>query len=116
VVLVATPVEDGLGDSGFLGTLAEQLPHLGRRVDGQRGTTQIRFLGRSGSDGTALDVVDELGSRREVEHVRTILKNGTSADRQLRVYTQHGGDDNREEALRAVVDNLVKETQEGIYD
>ncbi len=62
------------------------------------------------------DVVDELGSRREVEHVRTILKNGTSADRQLRVYTQHGGDDNREEALRAVVDNLVKETQEGIYD
>jgi carboxylate-amine ligase len=61
------------------------------------------------------DVVDELGSRREVEYVRTILKNGTSADRQLRVYAQHGGDDNREEALQAVVDNLVAETQEGIY-
>jgi carboxylate-amine ligase len=57
-----------------------------------------------------------LGSRKEVEYVRTILKNGTSADRQLRVYQQHGGDDNREEALRAVMDNLIVETKEGVYD
>ena len=28
------------------------------------------------------DVVDELGSRKEVEYLRTILKNGTGADRQ----------------------------------
>jgi carboxylate-amine ligase len=60
------------------------------------------------------DVVDELGSRREVEYVRTILQDGTSADRQLAVYRQHGGSDNREEALRAVVDNLVMETKEGV--
>ncbi len=61
------------------------------------------------------DVVDELGCRKEVEYVHTILKEGTSADRQLKVYSAHGGDDNRQEALNAVVDNLVKETQKGLY-
>ncbi|MBK8903581.1 MAG: carboxylate-amine ligase [Anaerolineaceae bacterium] len=60
------------------------------------------------------DVVDDLGSRHEVEYVRTILQNGTSADRQIATYLAHGGDENREEALRAVVDHLVKETREGI--
>ncbi len=62
------------------------------------------------------DVLDELGSRQEVEHVRTILRRGTSADRQLKVYREHGGDENREEALQAVVDFLVTETREGVYD
>jgi carboxylate-amine ligase len=62
------------------------------------------------------DVVDDLGSREEVEYVRTILQKGTSADRQLETYRQHGGDDNRQEALKAVVDNLVAETKEGLYD
>ncbi len=60
------------------------------------------------------DVVDDLGSREEVNHVRTILERGTSADRQLRVYQEHGGDDNQEEALRAVVDFLVAETKRGV--
>ncbi len=60
------------------------------------------------------DVVDDLGSRHEVEYVRTILKNGTSADRQIATYLAHGGDNNREEALKAVVDQLVRETREGI--
>src|SRR2546430_5288558 len=36
------------------------------------------------------DVVDELGSRSAVEYVHTILKEGTSADRQLRVYRETG--------------------------
>lgn len=62
------------------------------------------------------DVVDELDSRAEVEYVRTILKEGTSADRQVNVYLANGGDDNRREALQAVVDNLVEETQQGIWD
>ena len=62
------------------------------------------------------DVVDELGSRKEVQYVRTILKGGTSADRQLQVYQQHGGDENRMEALKAVVDNLIAETKEKVYD
>jgi carboxylate-amine ligase len=55
------------------------------------------------------DVVDELGSRRELNYVHQILKNGTSADRQLAVY-------NETRDLKAVVDNLVKESVEGAYD
>jgi carboxylate-amine ligase len=62
------------------------------------------------------DVVDELDSRQEVAYLRTILENGTSADRQVAIYRRMGGDDNREEALKAVVDNLISETTEGVYD
>jgi carboxylate-amine ligase len=53
------------------------------------------------------DVVDELGSRREVEYVHTILKEGTSADRQLAVYRQTGD-------LKAVVRHLIEETRAGV--
>ena len=49
------------------------------------------------------DVVDELGSRRFVEYVHTILRDGTSADRQLRVYRETSD-------LRAVVQHVVTET------
>jgi glutamate---cysteine ligase / carboxylate-amine ligase len=62
------------------------------------------------------DVVDELDSREEVEYVRTILAEGASADRQVATYRAHGGDESRQEALKAVVDRLVTETQEGIWD
>lgn len=54
------------------------------------------------------DVVDELGSREEINYVHKILENGTSADRQLRVYQQTGD-------LKAVVDLLMKETLEGVF-
>jgi carboxylate-amine ligase len=54
------------------------------------------------------DVVDDLGSRAEVEYVRTILANGTSADRQLRVYRETGD-------LQAVVRHVVEETRAGVY-
>lgn len=50
------------------------------------------------------DVVDELGSRSAVEYIHTILKDGTSAERQLRVYQQTGD-------LKAVVKHLVAETR-----
>jgi carboxylate-amine ligase len=60
------------------------------------------------------DVIDDLGSREEIEYVRTMLQKGTSADRQLAVYHAHGGDENREQALKAVVDHLVAETQAGL--
>ena len=53
------------------------------------------------------DVVDELGSRGAVEYVHTILNEGTSAERQLRVYQQTGD-------LRAVVKHLVDETRGGV--
>jgi carboxylate-amine ligase len=50
------------------------------------------------------DVLDELGSRQAAAYVRTILAEGTSADRQLRVYRDTGD-------LRAVVRWLVEETR-----
>jgi carboxylate-amine ligase len=53
------------------------------------------------------DVVDELGSRREVEYVRTIVAEGTSADRQLRVFRETGN-------LRAVVQAGVNETRSSV--
>ncbi len=62
------------------------------------------------------DVLDELGSRQEVEYIHHILRDGTSADRQLKVYHQHGGDANREEALKAVVDHLIVDTRRGVFD
>jgi len=52
------------------------------------------------------DVVDELGSRKEIEYVHTIMQNGTSADRQLAIFEATGD-------LNAVVDNLIQETIEG---
>ncbi|MGB1250969.1 MAG: carboxylate-amine ligase [Candidatus Promineifilaceae bacterium] len=60
------------------------------------------------------DVLDELNCRKEVEYIHTILDEGTSADRQLRVYEQHGGDANSAEALKAVVDHLIIETELGL--
>jgi len=54
------------------------------------------------------DVVDELGSRREVEAVNWILENGTGADRQLRAYEASGGD------LIKVVDFICEETRHGL--
>jgi carboxylate-amine ligase len=53
------------------------------------------------------DAIDELGSRREVEYAFRILKEGTSADRQLAVFRETGD-------LKAVVDQLVRETSEGV--
>jgi carboxylate-amine ligase len=54
------------------------------------------------------DVVDELGSRKEIEHIHTILDRGTSADDQLRVFEETGGDFN------AVVDMLIENTMENV--
>jgi carboxylate-amine ligase len=53
------------------------------------------------------DVVDDLDSRKEVEYVNTILREGTSADRQLGVHERTGG-------LQAVVDHLAAETLQDV--
>jgi carboxylate-amine ligase len=53
------------------------------------------------------DVVDELGSRQEVEYAYRILQEGSSADRQIATY-QRTGD------MKAVVDQLIQETSEGV--
>ena len=50
------------------------------------------------------DLVDELGSRKALQYVHTIIAEGTSADRQLQVYRETGD-------LRAVVRWLVEETR-----
>jgi carboxylate-amine ligase len=54
--------------------------------------------------------VEELGSRQEINHLYALIERGTSADRQRRVFRDNGGESNREVALRAVVDSVVKET------
>lgn len=53
------------------------------------------------------DVVDELGSRREIDYIHTILDKGTSADRQLETY-------NETKDLKKVVDRVLQESMEGI--
>ena len=53
------------------------------------------------------DVLDDLGSRKEVEHIHTILERGTSADEQLRVYSETND-------LKAVVDRLMELTMENV--
>jgi carboxylate-amine ligase len=51
--------------------------------------------------------VDELGSRREMEHIERIMREGTGADRQLEVF-------HRTNDMKAVVDQIVAETYEGL--
>jgi carboxylate-amine ligase len=53
------------------------------------------------------DVVDELGSRKDVEYARQIVKNGTGADRQIAAYNQRND-------LRDVVDYIIQETKHGV--
>jgi carboxylate-amine ligase len=53
------------------------------------------------------DVLDDLGSRSAVEYVNTIMSEGTSAERQLRVFQETGD-------LKAVVQHLVNETRGGV--
>jgi len=53
------------------------------------------------------DVLDDLGSRKEVEHIHTILQRGTSAEEQLRVYRETND-------LTAVVDRLMELTMEHV--
>ena len=62
-----------------------------------------------------LENAAELGSLEDVVYLRTILENGTSADRQLAAYKRardEGADD--KEALQAVVDHLCRETVLGV--
>jgi len=53
------------------------------------------------------DVLDELGSRQEVEYIRWIMEHGTGADRQLAEFNRSGD-------LREVVEFMVRETQAGL--
>jgi carboxylate-amine ligase len=54
------------------------------------------------------DVVDELGSRNEVNYLLKILEMGTGADRQIAAW------DGTEEGLKKVVDYIIEETHLGL--
>lgn len=54
-------------------------------------------------------VLDELGSRDEINYLRNILEHGAGADRQLRVF--HETRD-----LKAVVDYIIQETEAGLFE
>jgi len=54
------------------------------------------------------DVVDGLGSRSEINYIYEIMKQGTGADRQLRVFEQSND-------LKQVVDYMVEETSAGVF-
>jgi carboxylate-amine ligase len=53
------------------------------------------------------DVMDELGTRKEIEYAYRIIDEGSSADRQLAKFKQTGD-------LKSVVDQIIAETHEGV--
>ena len=53
------------------------------------------------------DVLDELGSRQEIEYIHTMLEQGSGADRQLKVFRETN-------SLQAVVDYMASETKAGL--
>ncbi len=53
------------------------------------------------------EVVDDLGSRKDINHIHTILERGTSSDAQLKVYEET-------KDFKAVVDSLIKNTMENV--
>ena len=53
------------------------------------------------------DVIDDLGSRKEIGHIHTILERGTSADDQLQVWRETSD-------VKAVVDRLIETTMENV--
>jgi len=86
----------------------------GKMVDwGRREEVPLRFLARELLE-LVDDVLDDLGSRKDVEYLNTILEKGTSADRQLATYRRAIRDGAAPEgALKAVVDQLIEETGQG---
>jgi glutamate---cysteine ligase / carboxylate-amine ligase len=53
------------------------------------------------------DVVDELGSRKELDYIYQIMDQGSGADRQLKVFKETGD-------LKKVVDYIIEETETGV--
>ena len=87
----------------------------GKLIDfGREEEIPLRFLANELLD-LVDPVLDELGTRPDVEYLHTLLRNGTSADRQLATWRRaldQGADD--QAALEQVVDQLIAETMEGI--
>jgi carboxylate-amine ligase len=82
----------------------------GKMLDlGKQRDVPVRDLLHELIDWFLRDTIDDLGTRNEVSYAYRILENGTSADRQQRVFDQTNDP-------KAVVQHLVNETREGIMD
>lgn len=55
------------------------------------------------------DVVDDLGSREELNYIHQILENGSGADRQLKIYNESG-------KFEEVVAYIHKESTHGLHE
>jgi len=53
------------------------------------------------------EVVDQLGSRKYINHIKEILKEGTSADKQIQIFKSSGD-------IKEVVNHLISETAKDI--
>ncbi len=95
--------------------LAQRMGATGELIDFGRGDT-VAFAGLVEEliDMLAEDA-DALGCTAELEHARTIVRRGTSSQRQIETYERalEGGASN-EDALRDVVQMLVRETVSGV--
>jgi carboxylate-amine ligase len=79
----------------------------GKLIDfGKQIEVPMRELGEELLDFVG-DVADELGSREALQPIHRILQEGTSAERQLRVYQET-------KDLRAVVRHIIAETRSGV--
>jgi glutamate---cysteine ligase / carboxylate-amine ligase len=80
----------------------------GRLIDfGKQEELPTRDLIREILEWFLEDVGDEFGGLKDIQYAYTIMEKGSSADRQLATYRQTGD-------LKAVVDQLISETQEGV--
>ena len=76
----------------------------GQLIDfGRRQQVPLRFLATELLE-IVDDVVDDLGTRPEIDRIGRLLEEGSSADRQLRTWR-------RTESLEAVVDELIEESR-----
>ena len=79
----------------------------GKLIDfGRKCEVDERELVREMLDFLATEIA-ELGNENEMAHIEKILREGTGADRQLEIWSQTGD-------LRAVVDQIVAETYQGL--
>jgi carboxylate-amine ligase len=82
----------------------------GKLLDlGKQAELPARDLIREFIEWFLADVIDDLGSRAEIEYAFRILGEGSSADRQTATFARTGD-------LEAVVDQLIRETAEGLGD
>lgn len=80
----------------------------GKLIDfGKQQELPARDLIRELIEWFIADVIDELGSRQEIEYAYRIMQEGSSADRQLANFARTGD-------LKTVVDQLIAETAEGV--